>query len=108
MLGPAGILAFEEVAKETFLQSLAVVAVEMCEVRIAVHFKPLLFGSGSQPAFKIAACMQTHAAPIAGRQQRRFDLLEFSRACCVVIVEHLAALRLARRVRTIPGEFVFG
>src|SRR5262245_22910144 len=92
--------------EETFLQCLAVAAVEMREVRVAMHLKPLLFGPGSQPAFKIAAWMQTHAAPISGREQRGFNLLEFSGSRCVVIVKQLAAFRFTRRVRAIFGQFI--
>src|SRR5262249_56214567 len=83
--GPTCTLLFEEVAEEAFLQSLAIVGVEVREVRTAVHFEPLLCGSGPQPAFKVAARMQTHAAPVAGGQQRRFDFLKFSGASCVII-----------------------
>ena len=67
---------FQEVAEEFLLQGLAVAAVEMREVRVAVHFKPFLLGAGAQPAFEIAARVQAHAAPVAGGEQRRLDVLE--------------------------------
>jgi hypothetical protein len=47
LLHPAGILAFEEIAEEFFLQRLAILAVEVREVCVAVHFEPLLSGSCS-------------------------------------------------------------
>src|SRR6186997_2373395 len=97
LLVPAGILTFQEVAKEFFLQSLAVAAVEVREVRVAMHFEPFLLRAGTQPALEIAARVQAHAAPVAGGQQRRLDILEFRDALAVVIIKKPAALRLAWR-----------
>src|SRR4029078_12024208 len=79
LLLPAGALALEEVAEEPHLQRLAVAAVALREVRIAVPLQPFLPGAGAPPAFEIAAGMQTHAAPVPCRQQRRRDLGALSR-----------------------------
>src|SRR5262249_2364162 len=64
---PAAVLAFEKMADESLLQRLPVAAVEMSEVSVAVHLEPFLLRVGAQPAFEIAAWMQTHAAPIRRR-----------------------------------------
>ena len=98
LLVPAGVLAFEEMAEEALLQRVAVIAVEMREVGVAMHFQPFLLGAGAQIAFEIAARMQSHAAPIAGREQRRLDLRKIGGARGVIIVDKLAALGFAGRV----------
>src|SRR5262249_57576387 len=49
--------------------------------------------------------MQAHAAPVAGRQQWRFDVLELGSSFCVVFVEHSAPLCLAGGVRRILPQF---
>ena len=104
----AGVLILEKVAEETLLQRLAVIAVKMREVGIAVHLQPFLLRAGAQPTFEISARMQAHAAPIGGRQQGRLDLGEIGGARGVVIVVQPAALRFARRIGAMLGEFLFG
>ena len=104
LLVPAGIFALEKMAEEALLQRLAVIAVEMREVRVAVHLEPFLLGAGAQIAFEIAAGVQPHAAPIGGRKQRRVDLREIGGARCVIIVDEFAPLRFARRVGAVFGE----
>src|SRR5262245_24807107 len=98
LLLPAGVFALEEMTEEALLQLLAVVTVEMREVGVAVHLQPFLFGAGAEPAFKIAARVQTHAAPIRRRQQRRLDRLEPRRARGVVVVEQASLPCLAGNV----------
>src|SRR5262249_58147706 len=84
---PAGVFAFEKVVKKSLLQCLAVVAVEMGEVSVAVHLKPFLSRARTQPALEIAARVEPHAAPITGRQQRRFEFFTRGGTHPVVIVE---------------------
>src|SRR6185369_12183336 len=87
LLLPAGTLALEKVAEEPLLQRLAIVAVEMREVGIAVHLQPFLPGAGASPAFEIAAGMQTHAAPVPCRQQRRRNVGELRRTRRVIVIK---------------------
>src|SRR6186713_876773 len=105
LLVPAGALALEEVPEELFLQRLAIVAVEMREVRVAVHFEPFLFRAGAQPTFEIAARVQAHAAPVPGGEQGGLDILEFRDAPAVVVVKVATAFRFAWRVGNVFGEF---
>ena len=49
---PAGILPFEKMAKKLLLQSLAVGAVEVCKMRVAVYFQPLLLGAGTAASLR--------------------------------------------------------
>src|SRR5262245_25886172 len=106
LLVPAGIFTLQKVPEEFLLQRLAVTAVEMGEVRVAVHLEPFLLRTGPQPAFEIAARVQAHAAPVAGGQQGGFDILEFSNALLVILVKEAPALRLARRVGNVFGKLV--
>ncbi len=50
--------------------------------------------------------MQSHAAPIAGRQQGRLDVLEFCDAFAIIVVEQAAPLRFAGRVGAAFGELL--
>src|SRR5262249_55875932 len=74
LLSPAGVLALEEVSEEFLLQGDAVIGVEMRPVLDAVHLEPLLFGGGAHEALEIAARMQSLAAPVGCREQRRLHL----------------------------------
>src|SRR6185437_15436599 len=105
---PAGILALEEMAEEALLQRLAIRAVEMREVRVAVHLQPFLLRAGREIALEIAARVQAHAAPVAGRQKRRLDLREIGNARGVIVVEQATALRLAGRIDAVLLQFLFG
>src|SRR6185295_17025715 len=105
LLVPARVLALEEVSEKPFLQRLAIGAVEMREVRVAVHFEPFLFRAGAQPTFEIAARVQAHAAPVPGGEQGGLDILEFRDAPAVVVVKVATAFRFAWRVGNVFGEF---
>src|SRR5437867_10389080 len=104
LLRPAGVFAFEKMAKKPFLQPDAVVAVEMGEVRIAVHLEPLLLRAGAQEAFEVAARVQALATPVRRREQRRLDLLELDHAFAVVAVDERAAQRFAGGIGGILRE----
>ena len=54
LLVPASVFVFKEMAEEPLLQPFAVAAVEMGEVRVAMHLEPFLFGAGGEPALEIA------------------------------------------------------
>src|SRR6516164_5421479 len=90
LLLPAGIFTFEEVTEKPLLQRFAVCAVEMREVRMAMHLYPLLRGASSQVPFEIAACVQSHAAPVGGRQQWRRYSGKIGRARRVILPVKLA------------------
>src|SRR3974390_2394379 len=70
LLVPAGVLTLEEMAEEAPLQLGAVIAVEMCEVRIAVPLQPFLLRGARKPAFDVPAQMQADAAPVADGKTR--------------------------------------
>ena len=94
-------------AKKRFCRVFAVCAVEMREMRVAVHLQPFLFGAGGEPPLEIAARVQADAAPIGGRQHRRLDILELGGARGVVTVAEAMALGFARRVGAKLGQFFF-
>src|SRR5207245_3472102 len=96
--------ALQEAAEEPLLQTHAVVAVEMREVRIAVHFEPLLLGAGGEEAFVVAARMQALPAPVGGGEQRRLDPPEVDHAAAVVIIDQAPAQRLAGGIGRVPCE----
>ncbi len=68
LLGPAGVLALEEMVEEFLLQADAVVRVEVRPMLDTVALEPFLL------PLKIAARMQPLPAPVGGRKQRRLDL----------------------------------
>src|SRR5688500_2618537 len=92
--------------KELLLQRHPVVAVEMSEVRVAVYLEPVLRRARTQIAVEIAARMQAHAAPIAGRKQRRFDLTERHHTGTIVVVDQRTPRHLAAGVGGILGELL--
>src|ERR671915_432681 len=65
LLVPAGVLAFEEMAEEALLELLAIVAVEVGEVGVSVHFEPLLFRARAQVTLEVAARVQALPAPVS-------------------------------------------
>jgi hypothetical protein len=103
---PAGVLAFEEMPEEAFLQCLAVAAVEVREMRVAVDLEPFLLGARAQEAFEIAARVQSHAAPVCRRQKRGFNLFKCGSARRVVIVQQAPPSRFARNIGAVFREFV--
>src|SRR5205814_472610 len=98
LLVPAGVRILQEAAEEALLQSHAVVAVEMREVRVAVDLEPFFFRAGGEEAFVVAARMQALPAPIGGGEQRRLDLAEVDHAAAVVIVHQSSTQRFACRI----------
>src|SRR5207249_1721157 len=98
LLIPAGVRTLQKAAEEALLQSHAVVAVEVREVRVAVHLEPLLLRAGGEEAFVVAARMQALPAPVGRGEQRRLDACEVNHAAAVVIIDQSPAQRLARRI----------
>src|ERR1043166_8710627 len=90
LLGPAGILALEEVAEEAPLQPLAVAHVEIFPMRAAVRLEPLVARGGAHEALEVAARVQPLPAPVGGREERRLHLRPVGRArAAVLIVERM-------------------
>ena len=75
LLRPTFFLAVQETVEKSQLLLAAVVGIEMRPVFDAVRLQPFMFGCGAHEALKIATRMQTLAAPIRGRKQRRGDLV---------------------------------
>jgi hypothetical protein len=69
-----------------------------------MYLQPFLLGAGAQVTLKVAARMQSHAAPIGGRQERCFDLRKICTACSIIIVVEFALLGFAGRVSAVRGE----
>src|SRR5262249_41872451 len=102
---PAGIPALQKMAEEALLQSHAVVAIEMREVRVAVHFQPLLLRAGGEEAFVVAARMEALPAPVRGTEQRRLDAREVDHPLAVVVIDQAAPQRLARRIGRVLRQY---
>src|SRR5256885_2555060 len=61
---PAGVPVLQKPAEEPLLQSHPVVAIEVREMRFAVHFEPFLFRPCREEALIVAARMQPLSAPV--------------------------------------------
>src|SRR5262245_63260037 len=51
--------------------------------------------------------MQTLAAPIGGREQRRDHLVPYRRACLVILIVQRMRHEFGAEIRTVPSEFFF-
>src|SRR5215510_905665 len=71
----------------------------------AMRFQPPLLGRGPHKPLEIAAWMQSLAAPVGGREQRRDDLVPLGRARLVVLVIEGMGYDFGAKVRAVFGEF---
>src|SRR5207247_10800055 len=103
----AVVLAVQEMIEEAQLQLTPIIRVEMRPVLDPVCLEPLVLTGRAHETLEIAAGMQTLAAPIGRRQERRLDLRPNRRARTVVcIVERLGATTLPSRASLLSGLFV--
>ena len=105
---PAGLVAFEEAAKEPLLQVETVVRIEVCPVLDAVHFEPFVLRRGAHEAFEIAARMQALPAPVGCGEQRHLDFVPVWHARLPIFVSvELARQTILVKVAAILAEFLF-
>src|SRR4029453_4115312 len=93
-----------EIIEEAQLLLAPVVRVKVSPVLDPVRLQPLLLGRGPHKALEVAAWMQTLAAPIGGREQRRDDLVPLGRARLVILVVQRMRYDFGAKIGTVLGE----
>src|SRR4029079_12008941 len=79
----------------------------MCPVLDAMGLQPFLLRSGTHKSFEIASWMQYLAAPVGGREQRRYDLVPLRRARLVIVVVHRMRCDLGTKIGAVSRKFRF-
>ena len=72
----AGVDVVQPLIQEPLLEQTALQRIERDDVVAAVNLQELVLGAGAEETFDVAAQVQGHAAPIAGREQRHPDPTE--------------------------------